>query len=282
MRIVYPSPLRNVSYEADLRERDKQRTVPRQRQVGAGQKGALPEITDKLVFILVYFRVYPVQEAQGLFFGMGQSQANEWIHRLSPILKEALGYDVQLPAGGPYGIQAAVESCPGLEFIIDGSERPLRRSKDKARQKANYSGKKKRHTVKNNIIIDKRTGKIKALSPTVAGKQHDKRLANEQGEIFPRGSTLWKDTGFPGYEPKNVHSWQPKKKPKGRDLSEEEKAANTLISNVRIGIEHSLAGVKVFRIVHDLYRNMRQGFDDLVMEIACGLHNFRLDHPMGA
>jgi hypothetical protein len=275
-------PAFSVAYVDDLDQRDEQRGTPRRRERGAGQKGALPSMADKLVFILFYFRVYPVQLAQGFFFGMGQPQANEWIHRLSPVLKAALGYDLQLPARQPQDIKAILETCPGLEFIIDGTERAIRRPQDAARQKANYSGKKKRHTRKNNVITDKRTGKVKGLSPTVEGKRHDKKLADEQDGAFPPGSTLWKDTGFQGYEPKNVKTLQPTKKPKGRDLSLEEKAANRLISKDRILIEHTLGGVKVFRIVHDVFRNVREGFDDLVMEIACGLHNFRLDHPLTA
>jgi hypothetical protein len=275
-------PVFEVAYEADLVWRDEQRGIVRERERGAGQKGALPGLDDKLVFILFYFRVYPVQMAQGFFFGMGQPQANEWIHRLSPVLKTALGYDLQLPARTPKAIKAVLETCPGLEFIIDGSERAIRRPKDPQRQKANYSGKKKRHTRKNNIITAKATGKIHGLSPTVEGKRHDKKLADEQDGAFPDGSKLWKDTGFQGYEPKNVQTFQPTKKPKGRDLSDAEKAANTLISKERIGIEHSLGGVKVFRIVHDVFRNVRTGFDDLVMEVTCALHNFRIDHPLTA
>ena len=271
-----------VAYAVDWDQRDAHRGTPRQRERGAGQKGALPNLADKLLFILFYFRVYPVQMAQGFFFGMGQPQANEWIHRLSPVLKGALGYDLQLPARRPQDIKAVLETCPGLEFIIDGTERPVQRPQDPARQKAKYSGKKKRHTVKNNVITDKRTGKVKGLSPTVEGKWHDKKLADEQDGAFPPGSTLWKDTGFQGYEPKDVRTLQPLKKPKGRELSPEEQAANRLISKDRILIEHTLGGVKVFRIVHDVFRNLREGFDDLVMEIACGLHNFRLDHPLSA
>jgi DDE superfamily endonuclease/Helix-turn-helix of DDE superfamily endonuclease len=271
-----------VAYEGDLARRDAQRSSPRQRQRGAGQKGALPEVADKLLFILFYFRVYPVQMAQGFFFGMGQAQANEWIQRLSPVLKAALGYAMQLPARTPKTIQAVLKTCPGLEFIIDGTERPIRRPQDPERQKAKYSGKKKRHTVKNNVLTDKRTGKIEGLSPTVEGKRHDKKLADEQAWRFPKGSKLWKDTGFQGYEPQNTTTFQPTKKPKGRDLSPQEKGVNKAIAQERIAIEHSLAGVKVFRIVHDVYRNLRAGFDDLVMEIACGLHNFRLDHPLTA
>ncbi len=271
-----------TAYEVELTQRDERRGIPRQRKRGAGQKGALPDIADKLVFILFYFRQYPVQMAQGFFFGMGQPQANEWIHRLSPVLQAALGYDLQLPARRPQTIRAVLEACPGLEFIIDGTERPIRRPTDGERARANYSGKQKRHTRKNNVITNKRSGKIKGLSPTVEGKRHDKKLADEQDGAFPLGSRLWKDTGFQGYEPKSVETFQPTKKPKGRDLSLEQKVANRLISSERIGIEHSLGGVKVFRIVHDVFRNLREGYDDLVMEIACGLHNFRLDHPVTA
>jgi hypothetical protein len=275
-------PAFEAAYIADLRRRDAQRRAPRQRERGAGQKGALPGLEDKLVFILFYFRMYPVQMAQGFFLGMGQPQANEWIHRLSPVLRTALGYDLQLPARSPQAIKAILETCPGLEFIIDGTERPLRRPQDKERQKTHYSGKKKRHTVKNNVVTDKRTGKIKGVSPTVEGKRHDKKLADDQHWDFPPGSKLWQDTGFQGYHPQNVDTFQPTKKPKGRDLSPEEKLANTAISQARIPIEHTFSGVKVFRIVHDVFRNVREGFDDLVMEITCGLHNFRLDQPMTA
>jgi hypothetical protein len=87
--------------------------------------------------------------------------------------------------------------------------------KNPERQKQFYSGKKKRHSIKNNLIIDRRTRKIKGLSTTCEGKKHDKRLTDEQALCFPKGSKLWKDTGFQGYEPAGVTTLQPKKKPKG-------------------------------------------------------------------
>jgi hypothetical protein len=220
--------------------------------------------------------------AQGFFFGMGQPQANEWIHRLTPILNQALGYERQLPARERKGIEQLLRECPELEFILDGTERPIRRLKDPQRQKAHYSGKKKRHTRKNNVISEKRTRKIKGLSQTVEGKRHDKKLADEQDLTFPPGSKLWKDTGFQGYEPPEVETFQPTKKPKGRDLTPEERATNAAISQQRIGVEHSIGGVKTFRIAHEVFRNLRDGFDDLVMETACGLHNLRCDHPLTA
>lgn len=270
------------AYEDDLVDRERERGVPRQRERGGGRTGAFKRLEDKLIFILFYFKFYPVQEVQGFFFGMGQSQAWEWIHRLTPILNRALGYEKQLPARKTRDIQQILESCPGLEFIMDGTERPIRRPKDKERRKKYYSGKKKRHTLKNNVVSDKRTRKVKVLSKTCEGKKHDKKLADEQALCFPKGSKVWKDTGFQGYEPEDVITYQPKKKPKGKELTSEEKEQNRLISSERIGVEHSIGGVKVFAIVREIYRNMTIGFEDLIMETACGLHNLRLDYPLSA
>lgn len=261
---------------------ERQRATQRQRAVGGGRKATLTTLADKLLFILFYFRLYPTQVALGFFFGMSQAQANEWIGRLTPLLAAALGAEQHLPARQALAAQQVLAACPGLEFIVDGSERPIRRPHDAVRQKKFYSGKKKRHTVKNIVITDKRTKKIKVLSPTSEGKKHDKALADEQSYTFPNKSKLWKDTGFQGYEPVNTTTFQPTKKPKGGDLTAQQKADNRRISQQRIGVEHSLGGVKVFRIVSDCLRNFRDDFADTVMLIACGLHNFRLDHPATA
>ena len=132
------------------------------------------------------------------------------------------------------------------------------------------------------LIIERCTRKIKRLSTTCEGKKHDKRLADEQALRFPKGSKLWKDTGFQGYEPAGVTTLQAKKKPKGGKLSPEEKEANRRVSKVRVRVEHSIAGVKVFRSVRDIYRNFKAGFEDTLIETACGLHNLRSDFPIEA
>ena len=274
------SPAFEAAYETDLTRRDEQKADPRQRQRGGGRTSAIPEIADKLVFILVYFRLYPVQVLQGFLFDLSQPQANDWIHRLTPILNEALGYEQQLPARRAKDIETLLEACPELEFMIDGTERPVRRPKDDEQQTAKYSGKKKRHTVKNNLITAKQTGKIKGLSQTVDGRMHDKKLADGQALSFPKGSKLWQDTGFQGYEPDGVIIIQPKKKPRGRQLTYAEKDRNRRIAKQRISVEHSIGGVKVFSIVRDIFRHLKIGFADLVMETACGLHNLRLDFPI--
>ena len=169
----------------------------RQRGYGGGRKEELKDIRDKLLFILFYFRQYPTQEVQGFLFGMGQPQANEWVHRLTKILNQALGEEQHLPERNPRKLEEVLASCIELEFMIDGTERPINRPQDPVKRKENYSGKKKRTTVNNNVITERRRGgKVKYLSKTVEGKKHDKKLADEEGYQFPPGSKLWKDTGF--------------------------------------------------------------------------------------
>src|SRR5689334_18852382 len=63
---------------------------PRQRRPGAGVHGALPTIADKLLFILVYQKTNPLQTMHGLHFGLSQPQTNYWLHRLLPVLQQAL------------------------------------------------------------------------------------------------------------------------------------------------------------------------------------------------
>lgn len=259
---------------------EQRRKVPRQRERGGGRKPLLRSDADRLLFILFYFKVYPLQAVQGFFFGMSQAQACEWIHRLTPILNQALGFEHQLPARKAADVTQVLRQCPPLEFIIDGTERPIQRPKDKKRQREFYSGKKKRHTVKNVIIGDRRTRKIKAVSRTRSGKTSDKRTADEEHYRFPACSKLWKDTGFQGYEPPKVRTYQPKKKPPKGELTAEEKATNQTISRKRVRIEHSIGGAKVFHIARDVFRNRRDEYVDLSFETACGLHNLRCDYRL--
>lgn len=266
----------STAWENFVTETFEQR-AGRKRAYGAGRNAHLQQLEDKLLFILFYFRQYPTQEAQGFFFGMSQAQANEWIHRLSGLLNQALGYEMQLPERRAANLEAVLSICPSLEFIIDGTERPINRPKDKEEQKEYYSGKKKQHTVKNNLITE-RGGKVVYLSGTYAGKRHDKKIADIEGYCFPPGSKLLQDTGFQGYQPAGVTIVQPKKKPRGGELTSDEKLLNRAISSLRVEVEHQIGGVKRCQILVQKFRNRVTGFVDEVMETACGLHNFRLAH----
>jgi hypothetical protein len=269
-------------------------TEIRQRGYGAGRKARLGTCENKLLFILVYLKTYPLQEVLAFHFDMSQGQACQWIHILSEVLQLALGELGHLPERDPQKVKELLETymdesqkyeaSTGLEtenFAIDATERRRQRPKDQEIQKRFYSGKKKTHTVKNNMIVTLENRRVEYLGRTWEGKKHDKKICDEEGHEFPEGSTLYKDTGYQGYEPAGVHTRQPKKKPRGRELTLEEKEQNSLISSMRIVVEHVICGVKRCRVVKDVFRNTRDKFADLVMEIACGLHNFRTAYRTG-
>jgi DDE superfamily endonuclease len=186
--------------------------LPRQRKVGGGAKGKLQRMEDKLLFTLVYQKTYPLQTMQGLHFEMSQSQANEWIHRLLPVLQGALAALGMKPERDAQALadneQVAAEPA---DFLMDGSERRRQRPKDKEQQVEQYSGKKKAHTDKNVLIVNGQTDRVVYLSQTEPGRTHDKKVADNEGITYPTGTTLSKDTGFQGYEPAGVATSQPKK-----------------------------------------------------------------------
>ena len=249
---------------------------PRQRACGAGGEGSkLPTGRAKLLFLLFYFKCYPIQDVLAFLFGLSQPQACGWIKRLTPLVNRALGRELLLPARKPADLEALLESVPELRLLVmDGVERPVRRPKNKEDQKRDYSGKKKAHRQKNLVISsEKRVGYLGATS---AGSIHDKKLADESGLTYPADTLLLKDTGFQGYEPDGVETLQPKKKPRGRQLHPLQKTINQVISRVRVTVEHAIAGVKRCRIVADIFRNRRPGFVDEVMLAASGLHNLRV------
>ena len=119
------------------------RKQSRKRRYGGGRKPHLLLMEDKLLFILVYFKVYPLQEVLARLFGMSQGRANEWIYTLTPILETALGEAPCLPERDPQNLEQVLALCVAVDFMIDGTERPIHRPTDPIEQKDQYSGKKK-------------------------------------------------------------------------------------------------------------------------------------------
>lgn len=115
----------------------------RTRSYGGGRKPILCKIEDKLLFILFYYKNYPIQEVIAFLFGMSQGQAYQWIHKLSEVLQMALGKEKLLPERKPSCMKDILASCEDLSFIIDGVERRIQRPKDQTKQNKYYSGKKK-------------------------------------------------------------------------------------------------------------------------------------------
>jgi hypothetical protein len=183
---------------------------PRQRVSGGGCKGILHPPQQKLLFILVYLKTYPLQVLMGELFEMSQSGANYWIHRLLPVLRVALDDLGVLPERKPTRFAQSQPSHPHL--IIDGTERRRQRPKNPEKQALHYSGKKKTHSDKNIVIVNEPGNRIGFLSQTYPGSMHDKKMADRESIAYPPDAVLDKDTGFQGYEPAVQETRQAKKK----------------------------------------------------------------------
>ena len=187
----------------------------RQRRAGAGRKARLASAEDKLVFILAYHKQYALQTFHALQFGMSQGRANEWLHRLSPVLQQTLAQVGMTPVReGDHVATSALAHEGSADLILDGTERRRQRPQAATTQRAHYSGKKKSHSDKNIVLRNAHSQKVVYLSPTVGGSLHDKKVADEATISYPVNATLSQDTGFQGYRPASVVVLQPKKSQK--------------------------------------------------------------------
>ena len=260
-----------------------------------------------MLFILFFLKTNPLQVVLGQMFGMPQSKANRWLHVLLPVLvmtltqmgdtpcrsiadlARRLGMTLQDATSGLSELSeeaspeetrtddGAMEhgSPNGPLFCHDGTERRIQRPTDQEEQKLFYSGKKKCHTVKNLLLVDEKLA-IVYLSVTREGKMHDKRMVDASPYMLPTGSRLLQDLGFQGLTIKGVETIMPTKKPRGLELTPEQKAVNQQISRRRVRIEHVNSSVKRCRVLKDTIRLFKKGVRDLVMEVCCALHNFRV------
>lgn len=195
-------------YESDQTVAGRQR----KRRVGGGRVGKLRGAEQKLLFILVYTKAYPLQIVLGELFELSQASANEWVQRLLPVLREALAALGVMPEReGQNFARVERRKREPAAYIIDGTERRRQRPKKPEKQALHYSGKKKVHSDKNVLIVNTSSKRVGYLSPTYAGRTHDKKVADSEQIAYPRQASLYKDTGFQGYEPPVQHSHQPKK-----------------------------------------------------------------------
>jgi len=252
----------------------------RRRAAGGGRKHTLEKIEEKLFYILFYLKVYPTFDVAGFIFDVNRSQTHRWTHQLLPLLEKALGRKMVLPKRRIESVEEFLRLFPEVrDIFIDGTERRVQRSQDPKQQRANYSGKKKTHTVKN-IVANDENKRILLLSPTVKGSMHDKKIYDRQGlgNVIPKEVTQWMDTGFQGVDKLyDISIEMPKKRPRGKELSEEERENNKTISSIRTTSEHAICGIKRMGCVNNVYRNKKGNVEDRFMLISAGIWNLELE-----
>jgi DDE superfamily endonuclease len=126
------------------------------------------------------------------------------------------------------------------------------------------------------VLLINATLTILFLSDTYEGSAHDKRIADSTPYPLPSGSRLMQDLGFLAFSLDGVEIIMPTKKPRGGSLTDEQKAENQQIAGRRVRIEHVNSSVKRCRVVKDTIRMFKEGVRDMVAEICCALHNFRV------
>ena len=250
----------------------------RARALGGGRNSILRTSREKLLFILFWFKVYPTFDVMAFFFGMSQTQACQWAHRLAPVLESALKRKLCLPERKAHSLEKTLAEFPALTFIVDGTDRPCCRPKHGMTRKARYSGRKKRYAIKNILAVKDR--RVVLLGKTRPGRWHDKHCIDFEKWRFPHGSTILGDRGFSGYTQPHATVRTPERRPNGK--KSRNRPFNKRLARKRIVVEHAIAGVKRSRICADILRTRKPGIPDKVMLIGCALHNFRVDSRLAA
>lgn len=156
--------------------------------------------------------------------------------------------------------------------VMDVTETPIERPKRK--QQEFYSGKKKRHTLKSQLIINQETGEI-ICTFNGLGRCHDFALFKASGIHFHPQTQGLHDSGYQGIHQYHNNSYTPKKKPKKRELSVLEKDYNRFLAKARVGIEHINRRLKIFKIFGDTYRNRRRRYG-LRCNLLAAIYNYEL------
>ncbi len=253
----------------DAQHRRRQRPN-RRRRPGAGPKFAL-SVADQLLVLLIYYRTYVSHVFLAFLFAVDDATICRTIRRIEPLLAGLF----RIPER-----RLTLQEDEIRELFFDGTERPTRRPQK--RQRRCYSGKKKRHTLKNQVVVarkrkkagrrkagqeEKRRLRVVAVSPTAPGKVHDKKVYDRTRMIVPPGVARVGDTGYQGTALRT-----PVKRRRGQQLTRRQRRGNRRLSRRRIAVEHGIGKMKIWRIAAERYRNPVRRHT-LVIKNVAGLHN---------
>lgn len=248
------SPLYN---EAEAQRLYKQN---RQRAEGGGRKQVL-SLEDKLVMLLMYYRLYLTHGLLGFMFNLHNSNISRHINQLQPLLAKVFCIPTQritLP-------ELDITEDQLLALFFDATEQQIHRPRKN--QRSYYSGKKKKHTVKNQIVVNAQR-KILAVSKSNPGAIHDKKLYDATHMYTNKEVRSIADLGYLGVKSLEL----PCKKPKGKELTNEQKQYNKQLSKQRVIIEHVIGKMKIFQILFQPFRNPLHTHS-LIFKNVAGIYN---------
>jgi hypothetical protein len=251
----------------------------RQRAIGGGHPFALPP-RDQVLLTVVWLRRYPIYEVLGYLFGISQETAVRTVARVLPVL-EAAGLDtMRLPDPGkghrPH-LDALLADTPELAVIVDTFEQRVQRPRDRTEADTYYSGKKKQHTVKSQVAVDERDGRIGDVSPSVRGPTADLTLLKQSGllERLPEGVGLLGDLAYVGIAALHPQGATPRRKPRDQPRPPDDIAYNTAFARRRVKVEHTIGRLRAYQALSQMDRQHRRDHTARVRAVA-GLVNRQL------
>jgi len=289
-----------AEHEATRKRRVLATGAERLRAAGGGVQFAT-DLPERLLMALVYYRVYATQEFLTLLFDVEhKSTVCRAIAQMRPVLEAVLPVPERARATTVHlaeketerrrkrigNVVDFVREYPELSILIDGTEQPKQRPQDKQKRKDDYSGRKKRHTLKQ-ILTTTPGGLILDQSPAVGGRTHDMRAFKEHVATGCPGASLWAsverlrvtcyaDSGFSGIEKLSLPATTrvTAQARRNRPLTAEQKTLNRVRSQVRIKVEHAIGHRKQYRVASSIYRGADATYDG-AMNVVAGLVNLR-------
>jgi hypothetical protein len=253
----------------------------RDRAPGGGHPFEL-EHRDQLLLTVVWLRHYLIYDVLGYLFGVSKCTASRVIPRVLPVL-EAAGRDtMRMPDPGRLRRKKLADllaETPELAGIVDTFEQPIERPKDRSKADTFYSGKKKRHTLKVQVVVDEETGEFIDVSASFPGPTGDMNVLKTSGVMdrLPPGIGLLGDLAYVGMDKlrPGVEAAAPRRKPRGKPRPLEDIAYNKEFSRRRVKVEHSIGRMRRFKAVAEVDRHHQRHHTTRVNAVA-GLVNRQL------
>lgn len=220
------------------------------------------KIHDMIILFLLYIKNYNAMEDYAYDFNVSKSTVCEIIHFVLSTLLEDKAFTL-------FGAETT-KNDESEDRLIDVTE--VRIERPKYNQKEKYSGKKKYHTMKIQIIKGKDTGFIYEIE-IGAGREHDFHLWKRTYEGTPENVTNIVDLGYLGMDKIHSNSRIPKKSAKNHKLTDDEINYNKALAKDRIFIEHTNSWIKRFKILSTKFRNHLSFFAKFAV-LVCGFYNF--------
>jgi hypothetical protein len=257
-------------------EEEKIKLAQEQQKVRINKKGGgRPKKLNReeqICLCIFYLRHLPTFQILGIQFDISKTEANDtfnyWIKIIRRILPASL---MEQAKTGKEKLTIVKEMLAEHELIVDSWEQPRERPKDNEAQKEYYSGKKKQHTFKGQVVTLPLGKDLVDVEVGREGKASDINMFREQQKKFQSEQKFTGDKGYQGG--KNIKT--PQKKPKGKELTEEQNEGNKIISSQRIYVEHVIRLLKIFRAAKERFRMKENKYEQVILTI-CGLIRLRI------